>query len=192
MNDSPASSTASTTVSRLLDAVEVLCAEMDPSDVTMRKIAAEAGLSVGLAYRYFRSRDELFGAALDRMGERIVAEAVVDDPMTAIPALWKAVGDNPAFPRLVTSFAMSGRYAPDVMSEDPLMRKITSASAALGIDDPETVAGVTGMLVLTGAMFAPTLNRAIGRDPGDPRLNDATAAMMALWVEDARARVSGE
>ena len=192
MNDSPASSTASTTVSRLLDAVEVLCAEMSPSDVTMRKIATKAGLSVGLAYRYFRSRDELFGAALDRMGERIVATAVGEDPMTAIPALWKAAGDNPAFPRLVTSFAMSGRYAPDVMSEDPLMRRITSASVELGIDDPETVAGVTGMLVLTGAMFAPTLNRAIGRDPGDPRIYDATAAMMALWLKDVGAGVSRE
>jgi AcrR family transcriptional regulator len=179
-----------TTVSRLLDAVESLCAEMSPSDVTMRRIATEAGLSLGVSYRYFASRDELFGAALDRMGERIVATAVGDEPLAAIPAIWKAVDDNPAFPRLVTSFAMSGRYAPDVMSEDPLIRRITSAAAELDIADPGTVAGVTGMLVLTGAVFGPTLNRAIQRDPDDQRVYDALAEMLTRWLEDLEGRGS--
>jgi len=132
MNASPASSTASTAVSRLLDAVEVLCAEMSPSDVTMRKIAAEAGLSVGLAYRYFESRDELFGAAMDRMAERIAAAAVGDDPITVVSALWKAVGDNPAFPRLVTSLILSGQNVSEVMSKHPLMREIAKSAAELG------------------------------------------------------------
>ena len=183
MSDKPTSSTVNTAVPKLLDAVERLCAEMSPADVTMRKIAAEAGLSVGLAYRYFASKDELFGAALDRMGERIVTAAVGDDPAGAVRALWKAVGDNPAFPRLVTSFAMSGRYAPDVMAEDPLMRRVASASARLGMDDPMTVAGATGIMVLAGAMYGPTLNRAIGRDPDDPRVYDAVAEMYAGWLK---------
>jgi AcrR family transcriptional regulator len=192
MKASPASSTASTAVPRLLDAVEVLCAEMSPSDVTMRKIAAEAGLSVGLAYRYFESRDELFGAALDRMAERIAAAAVSDDPITVVSALWKAVGDNPAFTRLVTSLILSGQNVSEVMSKHPLMREIAKSAAELGMDDPKTIAGVTGLVTIAGAMYGSFLNRAIGRDPGDPRLYDAAAAMMALWVEDARAGVSRE
>ncbi len=192
MNASPASSTASTAVSRLLDAVEVLCAEMSPSDATMRKIAAEAGLSVGLAYRYFESRDELFGAAMDRMAERIAAAAVGDDPITVVSALWKAVGDNPAFPRLVTSLILSGQNVSEVMSKHPLMRDIARSAAEQGVGDPATVAGVTGIMTLAGVLFAPTLNRTIQRDPDDPRVYDAAAEMMALWVEDARAGVSRE
>jgi AcrR family transcriptional regulator len=177
-----------TTVSRLLDAVESLCAEMSPSDVTMRKIATEAGLSLGVPYRYFASRNELFGAALDRMGERIVAAAIGDEPLAAIPALWTAIDDNPAFPRLVTSFVMSGGYAPDVMSEDPLIRTLMSAAAELDIDDPGTVAGVTGILALSGAMFGPTLNRAIQRDPDDQRVYDALSEMLTRWLSDLEGR----
>jgi AcrR family transcriptional regulator len=192
MNDSPASSTAGSTVLRLLDAVEVLCAEMSPSDVTMRKIAAEAGLSLGLAYRYFESRDELLGAAMDRMAERIASAAVGDDPITVVTALWKAVDASPAFPRLVASMILSGQDVSEVMSKHPLMRDITRSAAELGMDDPKTIAGVTGLVTIAGAMYGSFLNRAIGRDPGDPRLYDAAAAMMALWVEDARAGVSRE
>ena len=36
----------------------------------MRAIAGEAGCSLGLAYNYFTSKDELIGAALDRAEAR--------------------------------------------------------------------------------------------------------------------------
>ncbi len=189
MEEGSVTSPADTTVSRLLDAVESLCAEMSPSDVTMRRIAAEAGLSVGLAYRYFESRDELLGAAMDRMAERIAAVAVGDDPITVVSALWKALDDNPAFVRLVTSLILSGQDVSEVMSKHPLMRDIAKSAAELGMDDPKTIAGVTGLVTIAGAMYGSSLNRAIGRDPDDPRLYGAAAAMMALWVENCEAGV---
>jgi AcrR family transcriptional regulator len=187
MSGSPANSAAGTAVARLLDAVELLCAEMSPSDVTMRKIAAEAGLSLGLAYRYFASRDELFGAAMDRMAERIAAAAVGDDPNMAISAFWTAVDDNPAFPRLVTSMILSGRNVSELMSKHPLMRDIARSAAELGMDDPKTIAGVVGLVTIAGAMYGSFLNRSIGREPDDPRIYDAAATMMALWVKDGGA-----
>jgi AcrR family transcriptional regulator len=188
MNGAPPNSAAGTSVPRLLDAVELLCAEMSPSDVTMRMIAAEAGLSLGLAYRYFESKDELFGAALDRMAERIAAAAAGDDPIAVVSALWKAVADSPAFPRLVTSMILSGQNVSEVMSRHPLMRDIARSAAELGMDDPQTIAGVTGLVTIAGAMYGSFLNGAIGRDPDDPRLHDAAGAMMALWVEDGSTR----
>jgi AcrR family transcriptional regulator len=187
MSGSPANSAAGTAVARLLDAVELLCAEMSPSDVTMRKIAAEAGLSLGLAYRYFASRDELFGAAMDRMAERIAAAAVGDDPNMAISAFWTAVDDNPAFPRLVTSMILSGRNVSELMSKHPLMRDIARSASKLGMDDPKTIAGVIGLVTIAGAMYGSFLNRSIGREPDDPRIYDAAATMMALWVKDGGA-----
>ena len=47
----------------LLDAVERIFTEESPSAVSMLAIAAEAGCSLGLAYNFFASKDELMGAA---------------------------------------------------------------------------------------------------------------------------------
>ena len=43
--------------------------------VSMRDVAAEAGLSRGSVYRYFRDRDALVDAVLERTADRFVAAA---------------------------------------------------------------------------------------------------------------------
>ncbi len=53
-------------VPQILDAAERLFAEHGPVSVTMRDIAAEAGLSHSAIYRYFASRDELLLRVLER------------------------------------------------------------------------------------------------------------------------------
>ena len=69
----------------------------------MRDIAAEAGLSVGVAYRYFESRSAVFGATLDRIGERLAAAATsTANPTEAMLELWTTFNDNPAFVRIGT------------------------------------------------------------------------------------------
>jgi AcrR family transcriptional regulator len=184
MNDRSADPMTVSAVSRLLDAVEILCAKKAPSNVTMREVATTAGLSLGLAYRYFPSREVLFGAAMDRMADQIVAAATGETPITAVSALWRALDDYPAFPRKLTSLVHEGQDVSEVMSRHPLMRDIARSAAEQGVEDPATVAGVTGIMTLAGVLFAPTLNRAIQRDPDDPRVYDAAAEMMALWVKD--------
>jgi AcrR family transcriptional regulator len=176
--------TTVSTVARLLDAVELLCAKKAPSNVTMREVATTADLSLGVAYRYFASKEELFGAAMDRMADQIVAAATGDTPITAVSALWRALDDYPAFPRMLASLVLEGRNVSEVMSRHPLMRDIARSAAEQGVGDPATVAGVTGIMTLAGVLFAPTLNRTIQRSPDDPRVYDAAAEMMALWVGD--------
>ena len=184
MNDRSPEPTTVPTVTRLLDAVEILCTRKAPSNVTMREVAGTAGLSLGVAYRYYASREELFGAAMDRMADRIVAAATGDTPITAVTALWRALDDYPAFPRMLTSLILEGRNVSEVMSRHPLMRDIARSAAEQGVGDPATLAGVTGIMTLAGILFAPTLNRTIQRDPDDPRVYHAAAEMMALWVAD--------
>ena len=58
----------------LLDSVERLAATGPLSEITMRAIATEANCSVGLAYRYFSTKEELVGAALDRAAIYITTE----------------------------------------------------------------------------------------------------------------------
>jgi AcrR family transcriptional regulator len=184
MNERSRRPTAATIVPRLLDAVEVLCARLPPSDVTMRAIAKEAGLSYGAAYRYFESRDALLGAAMERMGERIAAaSARHDDPVEAMAAMWQVLRDNPAFPRLVTSLAMSGRTVREVMSKNPLARNVATKAAEQGMPDPAAVAGITLLLAIGGSMYGPTINSAVQRDPDDRGLYDAVGEMFALWLD---------
>lgn len=53
-------------VPQILDAAERLFAERGPVSVSMRDIAAEAGISHSAIYRYFENRDELLLRVLQR------------------------------------------------------------------------------------------------------------------------------
>jgi len=61
----------------LLDAVERILTGESPSSVSMRAIATEADASLGLADDYFTSKDELIGAAFDRMASPLIAAETV-------------------------------------------------------------------------------------------------------------------
>ncbi len=193
MNERSRRPTGATIVPGLLDAVETLCAQESPSDVTMRMIAKKAGLSVGVAYRYFESRDALFGAAMERMAERLAAASTRDDdPSIAMAALWQVLEENPAFPRLVTWLIMGGRTASEVMSKHPLARDVARRAAEQGMADPAVAAGITLLLAIAGAVYGPTINHAMQRDADDRRLYDATAEMMTLWIEKRSAWEPGK
>ena len=134
----------------------------------------------GFAYRYFESKEALLGAALDRMAERIAAAvAEGDDPAEAIAALWSALDADPAFPRLVTWAIMNGHNVSEITSKHPLLRDVAMTAAARGIEDPQTVAGITALLGIVGSIYGPTINRGLQRDPSDRRLYDTAADMLA-------------
>jgi AcrR family transcriptional regulator len=58
---------------RFLDAAERLLAEMSWSEVTVRRLATEAGLNHGLVHYYFGSMEELFVQVLERFTTRLIA-----------------------------------------------------------------------------------------------------------------------
>jgi AcrR family transcriptional regulator len=63
------------TPDRILDAAE-RCMDRYGIGVSMRDVAAEAGLSRGSLYRYFGDRETLVAAVLERAADRFVARAV--------------------------------------------------------------------------------------------------------------------
>lgn len=65
---------------RLLDAAAEVLAERGPAGLTVRAIAARAGVSVGLLYNYFADRDDLLVAlTLDRFGQQAEAGRQLND-----------------------------------------------------------------------------------------------------------------
>lgn len=59
------------TTKRILDAAAELFAESGPAEISVRDVAARAGVSHALVHRYFGSKDELIAAALGRAAQQI-------------------------------------------------------------------------------------------------------------------------
>lgn len=169
---------------RLLDAVERLCATSSPEAIGIRDIAREAGLSTGVAYRYFDSKPALIGAAMDRIGERLAAAVTgSDDLVDAMQALWQAFDDNPAFVTIGSWMILEGLNVSKVMSKHPAARDLIRQATDRGIDDPQTFAGVVLLVGLAGAFYGPSVNRALGRPDDDQRLYRSAAAAVATRSE---------
>jgi AcrR family transcriptional regulator len=164
----------------LLDAVERIFTTEAPSTVSMRTITKEAGCSLGLAYNYFASKDELVGAALDRMAKRITADITSsDDPREALFVLLDSMQTHAAFPRLVTWLLLEGRDVSSVMSGHPLMQSVAAIAAERGVKDPTTLAMTMGLLAIGTFTYGPLLNRGVGRESDDSRLLEYAAVMFA-------------
>lgn len=79
---------------QLLDAAARLMEHQGSAGVSMQAVAAEAGVSVGLIYRYFGGKDELLLA--------VIVE-VLDSFATAVPEAIEAAGPDPVR-RLAAAF----------------------------------------------------------------------------------------
>ena len=55
----------------ILDAAERLFASSGPTDVSLRAIAAEAGVTYGLVHAYAGSKDELYDRVMARYAARL-------------------------------------------------------------------------------------------------------------------------
>jgi AcrR family transcriptional regulator len=78
----------------LLDAAVRVFARKGAGAAAIHEIAAEAGLSNGTFYNYFRSREELVDAASERLAERFHAEIAASRAGVADPAERVAIGSR--------------------------------------------------------------------------------------------------
>lgn len=56
---------------KLIEAVTELIGDVGPDAVQMRDVAQRSGVALATAYRYFRSKEQLLGAALEAWQERL-------------------------------------------------------------------------------------------------------------------------
>ena len=166
----------------LLDAVERICATQSPLTLRMRDIATEANCSLGLAYNYFASKDDLIGATLDRLAQRMAASGTsTDNAHDAMNALLDTMHANPAFPRLVTTLLLEGKDVSKVMSGHPLVQQIAASARDSGAADPIGTAAMMALLAIGTNTYSGMINRATGREPDDTRLRESAANMYANW-----------
>jgi AcrR family transcriptional regulator len=86
----PRSARAERTRQRLLDAAGTCFAETGFAKTTVEEVARTAGVSKGLVYHHFRSKDDVLRAVLDRaleQWEELTGSAVINGQPDFVPAL---------------------------------------------------------------------------------------------------------
>lgn len=183
MNDRSKAATVPLVFEQLLDATERLWATKPPSEITMRAISEEAGLSLGLAYNYVNSQEELFGVVLERMAERLSAAAREGtEPGESLQSLWTAMEATPGFQRLMTWLVLEGVNVSKIMQRHPVIADLSNHMSSQRGDDPGLIAGVTAFCGISMQTFEVLVNRAMGRDESDPALREAILTMFAHWA----------
>ncbi|UCM87735.1 TetR/AcrR family transcriptional regulator [Streptomyces marincola] len=78
---------------RIADAVCALADERGLEGVTLRDVAARAGVSMGAVQRCFRTKEEMLRFAIDHVGQRVVARIRARDDRDAAAGLAGAAFD---------------------------------------------------------------------------------------------------
>lgn len=77
---------------KIMDAAFQLIAKQGYESTSIAQIAKEAGVSKGLLYNYFTSKEDLLKQLIDNaavQGENVMAELIVDDPAVTLENIFK-------------------------------------------------------------------------------------------------------
>ncbi|MEW2382159.1 TetR family transcriptional regulator C-terminal domain-containing protein [Micromonospora sp. NPDC047707] len=144
----------------IADALMRVAAEQGLEAVSLRHVAAAAGVSAGMVQHYFRTKDEMMTFALSVVRDR--SQARVTDAVTAL-------GDRPA-PRHLLRAMIAALLPLDEQSRDD--GRVALAFLAYTAVRPETAATLrqdNAQMVAFVAALLPS-----------PRADDAAAGLLAL------------
>ena len=134
------------TTADILDAAEKLFSERGFTAVTMRDIAAEAGVSHALVHRYLGSKEDVYRATLVRSEDVIRSAASDDDELLTAASLMLREGltHQRRYVRLIAHSALHGlsydRTAGRFSATERLVELAQASAAAEGADrDPDSV-----------------------------------------------------
>lgn len=71
-----------------------------------------------------------------------------------------------------------------IMKNHPVARDVAAVAVSEGAANPSMVAAMTVLVGIAGAVYGPTINRALQRDGTDPEVYDTAAAMLSTWIAD--------
>jgi len=132
---------------------------------SLRDIARDAGVNLGLLHRHFGSKDELIRAvfvANAQAGVALVGEAPSFD--AALERVLESFrGDDPTYARMLAWMLLSGRTPTELQSDFPTIARLVE----LGGDDARPVLLLVLLAMYGWQVFADQLLVALGYAPGD-------------------------
>ena len=160
------------TVAALIDATIALLAERGPAALSVRDIAAHAGVNHGLVHRHFGSKQALVRAALDRRAGALYETAgAASRDVAGLSALLTATAQHESYWRALARTVLDGEAPRAFQSQFPTFRRVIetlqgmqrSGALTTDIEAPLLASGI-GALVLGWLVFEPFLVTATGMD----------------------------
>ena len=175
----------------LIDAASALLAERSAGRVTVRAIAAAAGVNPTYVGRYFGSKRTLMQAAM-RQAQLNIAH-VVDEMPNVVEGATAVVHASLRERQFVTAIArmMLDGDVDDLLPENPAMRGLLqrfedelARRPGAAAHDPRVIVACLTSATMGYALFGPFIRRGVGLD----EKSDASveAAMVAVLQEVAR------
>jgi TetR/AcrR family transcriptional regulator, repressor for neighboring sulfatase len=165
-------------VASLVSAAAELFAARGPDGVSLREIAAHAGLNYGLIHQYVGSKDELLRLVIAQSTSTTAARfAQADGVAEALELLQGPVGtDRPPYPRLLAWAILQGRDPRELAGPTPALPKLIAMLPAPGAADrPADPAHAHAPDAASAPDPAPAPDLA-----EDPRLRAAAIAALTL------------
>lgn len=129
---------------RLLDGVVDLLATSGYEGLSIRKVAAQAGVSIGAVQHHFATKDALLAAAMGRVSARFQARLIARVPEGAAPAvvlrevadelLGAGEGARPASVVWLVRLARSAVHEPTALAHRTEWRQVEDLLASLILD----------------------------------------------------------
>ena len=187
----------------LVSAAAELFAERGPDGVSLREIAAHAGLNYGLIHQYVGSKDELLRLVIAHSTSTTAARfAQAGGVGEALELLQGPVGaDQTPYPRLLAWAILQGRDSRELAGPSPALPKLIAMlpektagdrgaddaahdpSGDLA-DDPRLRAAAIAALTLGWSLFGTFVSHAAG-------LDDVTPAEAHAAVQSLARRIAG-
>lgn len=177
------------TTERILDAATQLFADSGPSEISVRDVAARAGVSHALVHRYFGSKDELVAATMERMAQRLKgAIEPADSAERLLVNAFDVMLDDPTIPLMVIrNLAGRGRIEsyPFPLASPILVRMISEGHAlenkpSPGAFDPRVIVACLAAVAIGWAALEESLVTAGGMGAQD--LEQARAEVRRLFA----------
>jgi len=187
-------------VASLVAAATELFAARGPDGVSLREIAAHAGLNYGLIHQYVGSKDDLLRMVIAHSTQTTAARfAQAAGVGEALELLQGPIGtDRPAYPRLLAWAILQGRDPRELAGPAPALPQLIAmlpATSAEGpdhvpaasdhvpaapdlADDPRLRAAAIAALTLGWSLFGTFVSHAAGLDDVAPA--EAHAAVQSL------------
>jgi TetR/AcrR family transcriptional regulator, repressor for neighboring sulfatase len=174
--------TAEETRNDLIEALLRLLARGSVAGVSVRQIAAEAGVNHGLVHRYFGSKEELVRQAVGRISARVHGEQAREGGLSA--ASFAVFRKDPVLPLVVARACLDGPHdllslaAPPPERLETLTAPLRAALEKLGLagEIDAHVLNALGTAALLGwFVFRPLLAAGYGLPP---HADDRVAALL--------------
>jgi TetR/AcrR family transcriptional regulator, repressor for neighboring sulfatase len=138
-------------IESIIDATLELWSAKGPAEVSLRSIAARAGVNYGLVYRHFRTKEAVIRAAMDR----VVARSMhfTDDCTDLVDAMDSVLPRSTGAHARLLAWAILQYFVDDILpAEDPFLQRLRDLAKSGLADDAQDAD--TAAKVKAGSLLA--------------------------------------